>query len=144
MAAAAHPEVTPACVEHRGSTEGAPSCHMRVTDTASPRLPETRVGENCRGTGQAEPQPPRDPVLGESLWSSPNGCRSAAVTLCGPGSEQDADRGPLGTPGASSWGVFGKGTQREGCGKGGARSLAFCTFWPENARILPPLLSTAP
>lgn len=121
MAAAAHPEVTPACVEHRGSTERAPSCHVRVTDTASPRLPETRVGENCGGTGQAEPQPPRDPVLGESLWSSPNGCRSAAVTLCGPGSEQDADRGPLGTPGASSWGGLWQrdpaGGMREGWGE---------------------------
>lgn len=128
MAAAAHPEVTPACAEHRGNTKRAPSCHVRVTDTASPRLPETRVGENCGGTGQAEPQPPRDPVLGESLWSSPNGCRSAAVTLCGPGSEQDADRGPWEPLGHPPGGSLAKGPSGRDAGRVGREAWLSALF----------------
>lgn len=136
-AAAVHPEVTAAHTgaprEHRH-----PSRHVRVTDTASPHLLRHRALRTAEVPGGQSRSHRVNPCWGRATGSSSNGCRSAAVTPRDLGSEQDPDRGPLGTPDASSQGAFGKGTQREGCGKDGAKSLAFCTFWLENAKNSPP------
>lgn len=129
MAAAAHPEVTPA---GSGAPWGAPPPFLScVCDGQLAHTCRDAAGENCGALGRQSrshrvPHAGAQPLV--QLPQRPQRCRDT---------EQDPDRGPPGSPGVSSRGACDKGTQPEECGKDGARSLAFCTFWLEHAKNSP-------